>query len=470
MKLPLVVVACLASSVLSCFALYLAWPEAMRPLPIATAANESAALADLRAQVASLTRRLESMPIAAPAPVARQDAAALPADAAPAAPGATADAHWYLAQYVRSFAIAAQGSEYYRLAVDAHADELAEAIAALVRDPARPTPLRIALAVMLGRPAFATTDFVIDALLAAAAPPQPLELARTTLTALARIGSAAAVPGLEQLVLQRTDAAREQALVLLAELAGDDRNAILLRLWHATGDEMLRQALIRALDSSDAIAALDLLSRASAEAQPLRLAAAHEIGEHDDPGIDALVERWRAVEADAAVLAALGASAAAAGWGPPQATGAPDADASRDDPKAWAPREPEMGRQWLQLSFPQAVTAHGVRVFEVNAPGALVEVLGKAPDGSWLPLWRGTTEPSGGSPRVLTWSAPSVPIRTVRLVLDTDRTPGWNEIDAVELLGPAGGQWAVRATASSTFATGQRGDRDRGELLLQTRR
>ena len=75
---------------------------------------------------------------------------------------------------------------------------------------------------------------------------------------------------------------------------------------------------------------------------------------------------------------------------------------------------------------------------------------------SCLALWLAwpTSEPDagGGSPRVLTWPTTAMPVRSLRLVLDTDRTPGWNEIDAVELLGPAGGQWATRATASSTFA------------------
>jgi len=39
-------------------------------------------------------------------------------------------------------------------------------------------------------------------------------------------------------------------------------------------------------------------------------------------------------------------------------------------------------------------------------------------------------------------------------VLDTNRTPGWNEIDAVELIG-GGAQWAKQATASSTYNGGR---------------
>ena len=37
------------------------------------------------------------------------------------------------------------------------------------------------------------------------------------------------------------------------------------------------------------------------------------------------------------------------------------------------------------------------------------------------------------------------------MTLDTNRAPGWNEIDAVELLGPGGRQWASDARASSNY-------------------
>jgi len=39
----------------------------------------------------------------------------------------------------------------------------------------------------------------------------------------------------------------------------------------------------------------------------------------------------------------------------------------------------------------------------------------------------------------------------VRVVLDTHRVNGWNEIDSVELVGPDGRAWATSATASSIY-------------------
>ena len=49
--------------------------------------------------------------------------------------------------------------------------------------------------------------------------------------------------------------------------------------------------------------------------------------------------------------------------------------------------------------------------------------------------------------------AAGVNARSVKVYLDTSRVPGWNEIDAVELIGRDGSrQWARQASASSTYA------------------
>jgi hypothetical protein len=39
----------------------------------------------------------------------------------------------------------------------------------------------------------------------------------------------------------------------------------------------------------------------------------------------------------------------------------------------------------------------------------------------------------------------------LRVTLDTSRRQGWNEIDAVQLVGPGGSAWAVDARASSNY-------------------
>jgi hypothetical protein len=414
----------------------------------------------LRQRVDELTARLDAMARAAAVAAAtpeRSNAFALPPDLAPTAATPEArDPLWYLDQYVRSFAIDAQGVEYWRLAVEAHVVELQAAIVQLVRDPMRPVALRSALAVMFGRRAFADSPDVVAALLAALVPPAPDSLAERALTALTAIGSSLAVPGLEHAVVAlREGGLRERALALLCELAGDGRNAILLRLFAAARDDAFRGLLVRQLDGSDASAALDLLRTAAGGEQSVRLAAAQRVHEFDEPGFDALVDGWRPREPDPQVLAALGGPAAGneiPGWSAMQATGAPDADPSRDDPKAWASRDADMGRQWLQLGYAQPMPAHAVRIFEVNSPGCVVEVQARGTSGGWTTVWSGTAE-AQGSPLVLTFPRTAFAVRSLRLVLDTDRKPGWNEIDAVELIGPGGAQWAVKATASSSYAS-----------------
>ena len=477
MKSSLLAGCCVVSLVCSGLAL---WSSLQTPLapPGSATSNDRQELERLRGQIAALTQRLDAADMATTttAMAPRSDALALPpAVPSPVAVAATApEVRDLLAHYVRSFADHPNGSEYYRLAVDAHIGELAGDCDPLLRDGGRPVPMRDALARMFGKRRFAEVDHVFDALLVAALPPAPGELARTAIEAMAQIASPRAIPGLERIVLARTDAARNQALTLLVSLAGPDANQVLQRLWWNTTDDALRQLLVQTLDGSDDVAALDVLTAAAGGVQPVRLVAARKVADFDEPGIDTLVQRWRPVETDAAVQQALDAlanGAEAEGWSAAKATGAPDATPNRDDPNAWAPRDAEMGRQWLQLSYPTAVVAHGVRVFEVNATGAVVEVLAKAPDGRWTSVWRGTTEIAGGSPRLLTWAPTGFAVRTIRLVLDTNRSAGWDEIDAVELLASGGGQWAARATASSTYANRNQGDAAfavrRDELLLQ---
>ncbi len=480
MKPILVVLAVLAALVIGlCARPWLAGDAALSP---PTNGAEARDLEALRAQVAALQQRLDALERVAPAaaPPARSVVGALPDGvAASAAAGERRDARWYLEQYVLSFGEDANGVEYYRLAVDAHSVELAAEIVALVRDGTQPAALRQALVVMLGKRRFAEFPEVLDALLTALRPPTTEALALRALDALTRIGSAACLPGLEAAIpFVREPAVRERAVALLVDLGGDDANAALLRLFAQARDDALRRLLVRHLNGGELAAALALLRAAAGGEQPVRLEAAHKVHEFDAAEFDAFVAAWRQGEADGEVKKALGDAAqpGADGWTAKKACGPPDADPRRDDPNAWAPQNPEMGRQWLQLAYANPMPATAVRIFEVNAPGAVVELLARGETGAWVSLWRGTAD-GAPSPLVLTFPQTAFAVRSLRLVLDTDRTPGWNEIDAVELLGPGGGQWAARALASSSYggrrraqSDGASGDFVRYENGLHTRR
>jgi len=140
-------------------------------------------------------------------------------------------------------------------------------------------------------------------------------------------------------------------------------------------------------------------------------------------------------------------------WGPEQATGEPDTLQSGDIPTAWASLQPDAGEEWLQLEYERAVDIAEVRVRETYNPGAVSKVTAILPNGSEITLWEGT-EPAVAAPVEMSFQVTSsVTANRVKVYLDTKRVPGWNEIDAVELIGREGShQWAKHATASSTFA------------------
>jgi hypothetical protein len=139
-------------------------------------------------------------------------------------------------------------------------------------------------------------------------------------------------------------------------------------------------------------------------------------------------------------------------WGPEQATGFPDTDRAGDYQSAWASREPDAGPEWLAVGFDRAVELAEVRVRESYNPGAISRVAALV-NGQEVVLWEGSAA-GGPAPRdfVLPVTA-SVQAQSIVIHLDTTQVAGWNEIDAVEIVGRDGSrQWATSATASSTYA------------------
>ncbi len=139
-------------------------------------------------------------------------------------------------------------------------------------------------------------------------------------------------------------------------------------------------------------------------------------------------------------------------WGPEQVTGAPDTMTAGDLPTAWASRLPDGGEEWLKLDFERTVEVAEVHVRESYNPGAVSRVTAMIGDREQT-LWEGT-EPLAPAPNDVTFSVPpGIRAGSIKIYLDTKRVAGWNEIDAVELVGRDGSrQWAKRASASSTYA------------------
>jgi hypothetical protein len=93
-----------------------------------------------------------------------------------------------------------------------------------------------------------------------------------------------------------------------------------------------------------------------------------------------------------------------------------------------------------------------VRIRETYNPGAVTKVVGLV-DGREQVLWEGTEATAAAPREFVVRPAAKVTARSIVVYLETSRVPGWNEIDAVELIGKDGShQWAQSATASSSFA------------------
>ena len=154
----------------------------------------------------------------------------------------------------------------------------------------------------------------------------------------------------------------------------------------------------------------------------------------------------------AASIQALSA-APARQWGPEQAIGAPDTKTAEDLPTAWASMSPDAGPEWLQVEFANPVDIEEVRIRESFNPGAIVKVEAISADDRRTVIWEGTPQVTSAPSDKLVKPGSAVVSNKIKIHLDTKRVPGWNEIDAVELLGKDGSrQWAQAATASSTFA------------------
>lgn len=150
-------------------------------------------------------------------------------------------------------------------------------------------------------------------------------------------------------------------------------------------------------------------------------------------------------------------------WGPEQAVGEPENRRIGGDYKhAWSSLTEDSQEEWIELIYRKRVRADGVDVYETLNPGAVHKVAYYDNSGQEQVAWEGddpvTVNNTSGVSKIR--FAKPVETNRVRLYLDSPKVKGWNEIDAVGLVGKAGPespaivQWAVNAKASSTFAEG----------------
>lgn len=175
--------------------------------------------------------------------------------------------------------------------------------------------------------------------------------------------------------------------------------------------------------------------------------------------IRAQANRIEGLEAQIRTSEEAAAKASAPSWGIVQAVGAPDTATAGDQRSAWAPLQQDGGPEWMELTFEKPVEIAQLMVRETYNPGAVVRITAVTDSGTEIPIWQGE-DPGLGKPLSdsLFGATAGVTTGRVRVHLDTKKVPGWNEVDAVQLIGRDGSQqWAKSAKASSSYGGAQGG-------------
>lgn len=180
---------------------------------------------------------------------------------------------------------------------------------------------------------------------------------------------------------------------------------------------------------------------------PAAIAPLQKLRGSDDAEVrgraDYVLQRLRAADIDEkgrlrqwAESARASSEYSATSWCANQAAGKPDTFQAGDIPTAWASATSDGGEEWLELTYAQPVRPTRVRVHETYNPGAVVRIEAKDGAGKWHILWKGedSTKEAPGWLDVA-FEAPAFATREIRVTIDAAKVPGWNEIDAVELIG-----------------------------------
>lgn len=128
------------------------------------------------------------------------------------------------------------------------------------------------------------------------------------------------------------------------------------------------------------------------------------------------------------------------GWSARQVIGVADTPEAGDEVTAWAALIADSQPETLLLTFAQAVIPTAIEIYESYNPGAVsrIEVLDPNTD-EWRVVWEGVADTIGEEIAIFRPVLTAVDFATfqVRLTIDEPSVPGWNEIDAVKLIGVA---------------------------------
>ena len=125
-------------------------------------------------------------------------------------------------------------------------------------------------------------------------------------------------------------------------------------------------------------------------------------------------------------------------WSPSQATGEPNVDTCGDNGNAWASFKDNTA-EWIELTYDMPVVPTEINIYQSYNPSQVVEVQMTDLDEKDYAAWSGEPEEVATCPDLMTITLEldkEIKINKVTIFVDQSKTGwGWNEIDAVELVG-----------------------------------
>jgi hypothetical protein len=168
-------------------------------------------------------------------------------------------------------------------------------------------------------------------------------------------------------------------------------------------------------------------------------------GKESGPQEPILIEQW-AIEARAssAYGGLLGQNRD--DQSPYAATGEPDVEECGDSKNAWTTKKEDDGLHYIELIYWDRVYVSGIKIHETYNPGFVRKIELKNRTGGYFTFWEGTYDPRRECPYIfeagfeylddmnITRKITPFSTDTIKITIDTN-VKGWNEIDAVQLLG-----------------------------------
>ncbi len=148
--------------------------------------------------------------------------------------------------------------------------------------------------------------------------------------------------------------------------------------------------------------------------------------------------QWATSATASSTYAGNKAPTATTSYSPFAATGTPNVERYGDSGNAWTSETADKGIEWLEVKFDKPVNATQIRIRQSFGPGAIIKVDLLDEGGTRHMVWQGLDNQQYAN--AISWfdrsfQKTSYKVSGARITLATNAVSGWNEIDAVQLLG-----------------------------------